>query len=184
MWEREFDGNLGLLVQEGDFSDPFADAERLEQQKRKAEQAVHTKQGPLPAGSAPAAPPGQPQPAPTSAPQLGFGQTAPASVPAGKFVQYAYWCQDCMTAVLLHAGLAEAKPCTSLLHSSKQASGLEYMSTKPQPGLLFLTCTRAECHTLINLVLVSHCQRSRIPAAHLFNCDRVLHDTLGSTEWC
>ena len=73
-------------VQEGDFSNPFAEADRREQQKRKAEQ-----QSQLALPAAPAQqqqpgqqPQGQAQPAPTSAPQLGFGQAAPASSAAGK----------------------------------------------------------------------------------------------------
>lgn len=74
-------------MQDGGFSNPFADADRVEQQKRKAEQQSQL------AHAAPAQQQqrqGQAQITATSAPQLGFGQSAPASSATGVHTDCCY----------------------------------------------------------------------------------------------
>lgn len=78
---------VSSCMQEGDFSNPFADADRLEQQKRKADQQSQQAHAALTAAPAQQQQQqGQAQAAPTSAPQLGFGQSAPASSATSKHI--------------------------------------------------------------------------------------------------
>ena len=88
-------------MQDGDFSNPFADADRVEQQKRKAEQQSQL------AHAAPAQQQqqqqGQAQITATSAPQLGFGQSAPASSATGMHTDCCYAVASLCVALLAFA---------------------------------------------------------------------------------